>query len=74
MEEELCKQGTYKMVRRRYHRTVYRRRFPFLGVIILIFASLWLLREMDVIDFYVPWLPVVLIVIAVGIIFNRLIG
>lgn len=58
----------------RYHKTVYRRKFPVLGFIILIFASLWLLREMEVIDFYVPWLPVVLIVIAIGIIFNRLIG
>ncbi|MGY4884952.1 MAG: hypothetical protein ACP5NZ_05225 [Nanobdellota archaeon] len=58
----------------RYHRTTYRRRFPILGFIILIFASLWLLREMNVIDLYVPWLPIVLIVIAIGIIFNRLIG
>lgn len=62
------------MARHRYHRTVYRRRFPVLWFIILVFATLWLLREMDVIDFYVPWLPVVLIVIALGVIFNRLIG
>jgi len=58
----------------RYHRTTYGRRFPILGFIILIFASLWLLREMDVVDLSVPWLPIVLIVIAIGIIFNRLIG
>lgn len=58
----------------RYHRTVYKRKFPIVGFIILIFASLWLLREMEVIDFYVPWLPVVLIIIAIAIIFNRLIG
>ena len=45
-----------------------------LGFIILIFATLWLLREMDIIDLYVPWLPVVLIIIAIGIIFNRLVG
>jgi hypothetical protein len=59
-------------MRERYHRTVYRRRFPILGFIILIFASLWLLREMNVVDLRVPWLPVILIVIAIGIIFNRL--
>lgn len=58
----------------RYHRTTYKRKFPTLAFIILVFATLWLLREMDVIDFYVPWLPVILILIAVGIIFNRLIG
>jgi len=58
----------------RYHRTTYRRKFPVLGFIILIFATLWLLREMNVIDLDVPWLPVVLIIIAIGIIFNRLIG
>jgi hypothetical protein len=58
----------------RYHRTVYRRRFPILGFLVLIFATLWLLRELDVIDFYAPWLPIVLIVIAIGIIFNRLLS
>ncbi|MCX6750910.1 MAG: hypothetical protein NTZ83_05610 [Candidatus Pacearchaeota archaeon] len=61
-------------MRERYHRTFYRRRFPILGFTILIFASLWLLREMDVVDINVPWLPVVLIIIAIGIIFNRLLG
>jgi hypothetical protein len=59
---------------RRYHKITYRRRFPILGFIILIFAGLWLLREMDVVSLSVPWLPVVLIIIAIGIIFNRLIG
>lgn len=61
-------------MRQRYHRTTYRRRFPFLAVIVLIFAGLWLLREMEIIDLKLPWLPVVLIVIAIGVIFNRLIG
>jgi len=45
-----------------------------LGFIILIFATLWLLREMNVVNLSVPWLPIVLIIIAIGIIFNRLIG
>ena len=59
---------------RRYHKTEYRRSFPTLGFIVLVFASLWLLREINVVDIRVPWLPIVLIVIAIGIIFNRLIG
>jgi len=58
---------------KRYHKIRYRRTFPIFAVIILIFAGLWLLRELDVIDLNLPWLPVVLIIIAIGIIFNRLI-
>lgn len=61
-------------MRRRYHRTTYRRTFPTLAFIVLVFAGFWLLREIDVIDLRLPWLPVVLIIIAIGIIFNRLIG
>jgi uncharacterized membrane protein YoaK (UPF0700 family) len=53
---------------------VYRRKFPVLAFIILIFAVTWLLREMEIIDIRIPFLPVVLIVIALGIIFNRLIS
>jgi hypothetical protein len=49
-----------------------RRRFPVLGFIILVFASLWLLNDMNVVNFKLPWLPVVLIIIAIGMIFNRL--
>ena len=60
--------------RQRDHKTTCRRRFPFLAVIILIFAGLWLLRELEVVNLKLPWLPVVLIVIAIGVIFNRLIG
>jgi hypothetical protein len=61
-------------MRERYHKAIYRRKFPTFAFIILIFATLWFLREMNVIDIYVPWLPVVLIVIAIGVIFNRLIN
>lgn len=73
MVGELCKPETYKM-RHTYHRTTYRREFPIVGFIILIFASLWLLREINVVDIQLPWIPVILIIIAIGIIFNRLIG
>jgi prepilin signal peptidase PulO-like enzyme (type II secretory pathway) len=59
---------------RRYHRIRYGRSFPTLAVIILVFALAWLLRELDVIDIKLPWLPVILILIVIGIIFNRLIG
>lgn len=48
------------------------RSFPVLGFLLLIFAATWFLREMNVIDIDLPWLPVILIVVAIGIIFNRL--
>ena len=57
---------------RKYHRTTYKRRFPIFGFLVLIFAGLWLLREIGVVNLRLPFLPVLLIVIAVGIIFNRM--
>ena len=61
------------MPKHRDHRTTYRRRFPFLAVILLVFAFVWLLREVGYINWELPWLPVILIILAVGVIFNRLI-
>jgi hypothetical protein len=63
----------HKQPRERYHKVTYRRRFPFLAVILLVFAFVWLLREVGFINLELPWLPIVLIIIAVGVIFNRLI-
>ncbi len=61
-------------MRHRIHEVKYRRTFPTFAVVILIFAGLWLLRELEVIDLSLPFLPVVLIVVSIGVIFNRLIG
>lgn len=47
-------------------------RFPSLAVILLIFAVVWLLNDLDVLSVNIPWVPVVLIVIAIGMIVNRL--
>jgi len=56
------------MSRRSYHK----RKFPVFGFLVLIFAGLWLLRETGVVNLRLPFLPVLLILIAVGIIFNRM--
>lgn len=48
------------------------RTFPTLGFIILLFASLWLFREMNIVDIRLPWIPVILIIISIGMIFNKL--
>ena len=46
-------------------------RFPTLAVILLVFALVWLMNELDFITLDIPWIPVVLIIVAVGMIVNR---
>lgn len=45
--------------------------FPTFAVILLVLAVLWLLGSLEVINVDVPWLPIVLIVVALGMIVNR---
>lgn len=51
-----------------------KRKFPVLATILLVFAVVWLLDELGYLRFEIPWLPLVLIIIAVGMIFNRFRG
>ena len=44
--------------------------FPTFAVIVLVLAVLWLLGEMKILTVNVPWLPVILIIIALGWIIN----
>jgi hypothetical protein len=46
-------------------------KFPVFAVIVLIFAIVWLLEGLGVFSVNLPWLPVILIVVAIGWIFNR---
>lgn len=48
-----------------------KRKFPMLATILLIVGIIWLLTELKVITIPIPWIPVVLIVIALGMIINR---
>lgn len=48
------------------------KRFPTFWVIVLVFGIIWLLSELGFIDVNVPWLPLIIVVIALGAIFNRL--
>jgi len=48
-----------------------RTKFPALAVILLIFAVAWLLSDLGVYFIDIPWIPVILVVIAIGMIFNR---
>lgn len=48
-----------------------KQKFPVFGTILLILGIVWLISEIYNVNINVPWIPVVLIVVAVGIIFNR---
>ncbi len=50
------------------------KKFPMLATILLIVGIIWLLTELNFITISIPWIPVVLIIIAIGLIFNRYIG
>jgi hypothetical protein len=50
------------------------RRFPALAMLLLIFGIAWLASEIYGVYINLPWLPIVLIVIAVSMMFNRLRG
>jgi hypothetical protein len=49
-----------------------RRKFPILAVLLLVFAIFWLLSETDILVIDIPWIPIILIIIAIGMIWNRL--
>ena len=49
-----------------------KRKFPTLAVILLVFGIVWTLSSLKVIpDINFPWLPVVVVIVALGMIVNR---
>ena len=48
-------------------------KFPSLAVILLIFAAVWLFSDLGYLAINIPWIPVVIAIIAIGMIFNRFI-
>ncbi|MDP2925846.1 MAG: hypothetical protein Q8N99_05735 [Nanoarchaeota archaeon] len=47
-------------------------RFPTFAIVLLIVGVIWLLNELDILPWKdIPWIPLVLIIIAVGMIINR---
>lgn len=47
------------------------KKFPTLASILLAVGVIWLLQELNVLTINVPWIPVVLIIVAIGLIINR---
>lgn len=48
-----------------------KRRFPTLAILVLIAALIWLFSDLGYIQVNVPWIPLILIVLATGWIINR---
>jgi hypothetical protein len=46
-------------------------KFPTFAVIVLIFSLIWLFEEMGYFSIDLPFLPVILVIISIGWIFNR---
>ena len=45
--------------------------FPTFAVILLVVGILWLLTELKVISVNIPWIPIALIIAAIGMIANN---
>lgn len=46
-------------------------KFPTLAVILLVLAVVWLLSDLGYITINIPWIPVIIGIIAIGMIINR---
>ena len=53
------------------NKTSKEKEFPTLAVILLVFAIAWLLSDLNLININIPWIPVILIIVAIGLIVNR---
>jgi len=46
-------------------------KFPVLAVILLLFAIVWIFTDLGYLNIDIPWIPVILAVIAIGLIIDR---
>jgi hypothetical protein len=51
-----------------------KRKFPTLAVILLVLGLLWLMADVGFLRMNIPWIPIVIIIIAIGMIINRYSG
>lgn len=49
-------------------------KFPTLAVILLVVGAVWLLNDVGYLAINIPWIPLILIIVAVGLIINRYSG
>lgn len=67
-EEELFRQEIYKS---KYPYIKMKIKFPTLAVILLVVGIVWLFNDLNLISIDIPWIPVILIIVAIGLIMNR---
>ncbi len=48
-----------------------KKRFPTFAVILLVIGIVWLLNDLNVFSINLPWIPAILVIIAIGMIVNR---
>jgi len=48
-----------------------KKRFPVFAVLLLILGILWLLTELNVFTLTISWWPIIIIVVAIGMIYNK---
>jgi len=47
------------------------KRFPALASVLLVVGVLWLLNDLKIITIDIPWIPLALIAVSLGMIYNR---
>lgn len=47
------------------------KKFPVLATILLVLGVSWLLQDTGIISTHIPWIPVILIIVSIGMIYNR---
>jgi hypothetical protein len=48
-----------------------KKEFPTFAVILLVLGVLWLLTDLDILSVSIPWFPIILVIIALGMIVNK---
>ncbi|MFH1248905.1 MAG: hypothetical protein V1660_02030 [archaeon] len=49
----------------------FNRGFPTFAVVLLAIGIIWLLNDLKIIAINIPWIPAILIIVAIGLIANR---
>jgi hypothetical protein len=48
-----------------------KRKFPIFASILLVIGLTWLLNDLEILKINLPWIPTILIIVAIGMIANR---
>jgi len=48
-----------------------KRKFPTLATILLVIGLVWFLNDTGILSITIPWIPLILIVVALGLIINH---